>query len=117
MASSNADDNISQSSPENSEGNQVENGEEEAVSTAHKKRVASPSREVGGHKRFKIASEADTYKWSMPEDLFSYANDNFETFILEKSLQEGILVETPRPENVCKEKKLDSYFEAGNWVL
>ena len=58
-------------------------------------------------KRFRIVTEEEEYKWSLPQDMASYANDNAEKYIPEKDVKEAILIKTPRPGNLDPVKKLD----------
>ena len=47
----------------------------------------------------------------MSEGIASYVNQNFEKYISEKSLKEGILNQNPRQENLVQAKKLDDYLQ------
>ena len=58
-------------------------------------------------KRFRIITEEEEYKWSLPPDMASHANDNSEKYIPEKYVKETILIKTPRPENLDPVKKMD----------
>ena len=51
------------------------------------------------------------YKWSVPQDMTSFANDNSERYIPEKDSQEAIVIKTPRPKNFDPVKKLDGYLQ------
>ena len=52
-------------------------------------------------KRFRVITEEEECKWSLPQDMASYANDNSEEkYIPEKDGKEAILIKTPRPENL-----------------
>ena len=61
-------------------------------------------------KRFRIITEEEEYKWSLPQDMASYANGNLEKYIPEKDVKEAILIKTARPENLDPVKKLDNYL-------
>ena len=60
-------------------------------------------------KRFRITTEEEEYKWSLPKDMASYENDNLEKYIPEKDAKEAILIKTSRPENLDHVKKLDEF--------
>ena len=62
-------------------------------------------------KRFRIITKEEEYKWSLPQDMASYANDNSEKYIPEKDVKEAILIKIPRPENLDPAKKLDDYLQ------
>ena len=62
-------------------------------------------------KRFRIITEKEEYKWSLSQDMASYANDNSEKYMPEKDVKEAILIKTPRPENLDPVKKLDDYLQ------
>ena len=47
-------------------------------------------------KRFKIVSEEEEYRWSLPADMAEYANKNSEKFITDKDVKEAILLKLPR---------------------
>lgn len=78
-----------------------------ACDTPHGKRKAADQLESDQYKRFKITREEDIHKWSLPNDLASYANDASEEFIPEKELKEQVLLEAPRPVNLDAIKVLD----------
>ena len=59
-------------------------------------------------KRFKIVSEEEEYRWSLPADMTEYANENSKTFIPD-NVKEAILLKLPRQGNIDPVKKLD-YF-------
>ena len=61
-------------------------------------------------KRFKIVSEEEEYRWSLPADMAEYAHENSEKFITDKDVKEPILLKLPRPENIDLVKKLDDFF-------
>ena len=42
--------------------------------------------------RFKIVSQDTFHKWSLAEELATYANENFEKYIPERDLKEAVLV-------------------------
>ena len=62
-------------------------------------------------KRFRNITEEEEYKWSLPQDMASYVNDNSEKYIPEKDVKETILIKTPTPENLDPVKKLDDYLQ------
>ena len=49
---------------------------------------------------FRIITEEEEYKWSPPQDMASYANDNLEKYTPEKDVKEAISIKIPRPENL-----------------
>ena len=51
---------------------------------------------------FRIITEEEEYKWSLLQDMASYANDNSEKYISEKDVKEAILIKTPRPDNLTQ---------------
>ena len=51
---------------------------------------------------FRIITEEKEYKWSLLQDMASYANDNSEKYISEKDVKESILIKTPRPDNLAQ---------------
>ena len=59
----------------------------------------------------RIITEEEEYKWFLPQDMTSYANDNSEKYIPEKDVKEAILIKTPRLENLDPVKKLDDYLQ------
>ena len=62
-------------------------------------------------KRFRIITEEEEYKWSLPQDMASYADDNSEKYIPEKNVKAVISIKTPRPENLHPVKKLDDNLQ------
>ena len=61
-------------------------------------------------KRFKIVSEEEEFRWSLPADTVEYANKNSEKFIPDKDVKEAILLKLPRPENIDPVKKLEDFL-------
>jgi len=59
--------------------------------------------------RFRITTE-DLNKWSMTDGMVQYVHDNFERYISEKDIKEGVLSNNPRPENLVPAKKLDDFL-------
>ena len=92
-----------------------DNEQERDVSEATSPRKRNGSSAQGGDgpnsKRFRIITEEEEYKWSLPQDMSSYENDNSEKYIPEKDDKEAILIKTPRPENLDPVKKLDDYLQ------
>ena len=83
----------------------------EAISP-QKRNGSSAQRDDGPNsKRFRIAAEEEEYKWSLPQDMASYTNDDSEKYITEKDVKEAILIKTPRPENLDPVRKLDDYLQ------
>ena len=80
--------------------------------TSPRKRNESSSQGVDGpnSKRFRIITEEEEYKWSLPQGMASYANDNSEKYISEKYVKDAILIKTPKPENLVLVKKMDDYL-------
>ena len=70
--------------------------------TSPRKRNGSSAKGGDGpnSKRFRIITEKEEYKWSLPQDIASYANDDSEKCILEKDVKEAILIKTPRRVNL-----------------
>ena len=64
------------------------------------------------HKRFKVTTEEDRYRYEILDALIDYANDNFETYILEKEVKSSILLENPVPNNIDPVKKLDDVLKS-----
>ena len=60
--------------------------------TFPRKRNGSSTQEGDGpnSKRFRIIIEEEEYKWSLPQDMTSYANDNSEKYIPEKDVKDEI---------------------------
>ena len=75
-----------------------------------KKEVDLQPREVMVQ-RFAIITEEEKYKWSLLQDMVSYANDNSEKYIPENNVNEATLIKTPRPDNLDPVKKLDDYLQ------
>ena len=71
----------------------------------------TPVDDIEQAKRFRIITKKEEYKWSLPQDMASYTNDNSEKYIPEKDVKEAILIKTPRPENLDPVKKLDDYLQ------
>ena len=61
--------------------------------------------------RFAIITEEEKYKWSLLQDMVSYANDNSEKYIPENNVNEATLIKTPRPDKLDPVKKLDDYLQ------
>ena len=87
--------------------NDIEREGDSSEATPPRKRNGSSVQRGDGPnaKRFRIITEEEEYKWSLPQDMASYANDNSEKYIPEKDAKEAILIKTPRPEN------LDDYLQ------
>ena len=51
-------------------------------------------------KRFKIVSEEEEYRWSLPAGMAEYANADPEKFIPDKDVKEAILLKLRRRENI-----------------
>ena len=49
---------------------------------------------VQPYKRFKIVSEEEQFKWSLPEGMATYANELFETYISDKEVKEAVLLQS-----------------------
>ena len=96
----------------------IENsGEGVATSSGLPPQKKVPLNNPFGHKsdgctsqRFKIVSEEEEYRWSLPADMAEYANENLEKFIPEKDVQEATLLKLSRPENIDPVKKLDDFL-------
>ena len=52
----------------------------------------TPVNDIEQAKRFRIITKEEEYKWSLPQDMASYANDNSEKYIPEKDVKEAILI-------------------------
>ena len=94
----------------------VDNNEQErdgSEATSPRKRNGSSAQrgDRPNSKRFRIITEEEEYKWSLPQDMASYANGNLEKYIPEKDVKEAILIKTARPENLDPVKKLDDYLQ------
>ena len=61
--------------------------------------------------RFKVVSEEDQYKYSLPTDMAQYANVNFDTYIKEADLMKTVLIKNPVPENINPVKNLDDFVK------
>ena len=69
---------------------QEEDGSE-ATSSPRKRNGSSDQGGDGPNsKRFRIITEEEEYKWSLPQDMVSYANDNSEKYIPEKDVKQAI---------------------------
>ena len=90
-----------------------DNEQERNVSEATSLRKRNGSSAQGGDgpnsKRIRIITNEEAYKWSLPQDMGSCANDNSEKYIPEKDFKE--VIKTPRPENLDAVKKLDDYLQ------
>ena len=91
----------------------VDDNEQEmdgSEATSPRKRNGSSAQGGDGpnSKRFRIITEEEEHKWSLPQDMASYTNDNSEKYIPEKEI---ILIKTPRPENLDPVKKIDDYLQ------
>ena len=60
-------------------------------------------------KRFHIVSNEDQFKWDLPSELASYANTQFEKYILEKSIHDAICEVHPVPNNLNQFKRMDEF--------
>ena len=58
------------------------------------------------HARFKIVTEDEKFKSTLPKGMASYTNKYFEQFIPERDLKEAILSQSPLPENMDTVKKI-----------
>ena len=56
------------------------------------------------YERFKIVTEEEQNKWALSEGMISYIKEDFERYIPDKDLREGILNENPRSDNFVKWK-------------
>ena len=83
----------------------------EATSPRERNRSSAQGRDGPNANRFRIITEEEGYKWSLPQKMTSYANDNSEKNIPEKDVKETILIKTPRPENLDPVQKLDDYLQ------
>ena len=83
----------------------------EAISPRKRNGSSAQGGDGPNAKRFRIITEEEGYKWSLPQDMASYANDNSEKYIPEKDVKKAILIKTPRPENLDPVKKLDDYLQ------
>ena len=59
-----------------------------------------------------MISESESHKWELPGEMADYVNQQFEYFILEKDLEENLLVLQPIPEYVRGVKKLDDFVKS-----
>ena len=60
--------------------------------------------------RFHIVSNEDQFKWDLPSELASYANTQFEKYILEKSIHDAVCEVYPAPNNLNQVKKMDEFL-------
>ena len=51
-------------------------------------------------KRFRVISSEDQFKWSLPGDMEDYVNTYCQKFILDKDINEIILLNNPVPSNI-----------------
>ena len=61
--------------------------------------------------RFRVVSEEDQYKYSLPPDRVQYANVNFDTYIKEPDLIKAVLIKNPVPENINPVKTLNDFVK------
>ena len=61
--------------------------------------------------RFRVVSEENQYKYSLPPDMAQYANVNFDTYIKEADLIKAVLVKNSVPENISPVKTLDDFVK------
>ena len=61
--------------------------------------------------RFRVVSDEDQYKYSLPPDMTQDANVNFDTYIKEADLIMASLIKNPVPENICAVKTLDDFVK------
>ena len=90
--------------------NEQERDGSEATSPRKRNGYSAQGGDGPNSKRFRIFTEEE-YKWSLPQDMASYANDNSEKYIPEKDVIEAILIKTPRPENFDPVKRLNDYLQ------
>jgi len=62
-------------------------------------------------KRFRVMTEEERHKYSLPKSMANYVNEQFEVFIPEKELKDAVLLENPVPENIDPTKKLDDFLK------
>ena len=60
---------------------------------------------------FRVVSEEDEYKYSLPPDMAQYANVNFDTYIKKADLINAVLIKNPVPENINHVKTLDDLMK------
>ena len=60
---------------------------------------------------FRVVSEQDQYKYSLPPDMVQYANVNFDTYIKEADLTKAVFIKNPVPENTNPVKTLDDFVK------
>ena len=56
--------------------------------------------------RFKVVSEENQYKYSLPPDMAQYVNVNFDIYIKEADLIKAVLIKNSVPENINPVKTL-----------
>ena len=61
--------------------------------------------------RFKVVSEENQYKYSLPPDMAQYVNVNFDIYIKEADLIKAVLIKNPVPENINPVKTLDDFVK------
>ena len=61
-----------------------------------RKRNGSSVQGGDGPNAKRIITEEEEYKWSLPQDMASYANDNSEKYIPEKDIKEEILIKNTK---------------------
>ena len=62
------------------------------------------------YQRFRIVTQEEEHLWSLKEGMLTYVKENFEKYIPEKYIKDGILLNNPRPQNLVQAKKLDDYL-------
>ena len=61
--------------------------------------------------RFRVVSEEDQYKYSLPLDMAQYTNVKFDTCIKDADLIKAVLIKNPVPENINPVKTLDDFVK------
>jgi len=62
------------------------------------------------YKRFRITPEEELFKWSLPEGMAGYVQENFMSFIPDKDVKDAVLYPNPRPDNLVTPKKIDDFL-------
>ena len=63
-------------------------------------------------KRFKVILKGEDFKWNLHYSMAEYANNHFNSYIVNKDIEEQLLAENPVPSNLQQVKPLDNFIRS-----
>ena len=61
-------------------------------------------------KKFKVILKGEEFKWNLPSIMIEYANNYFNSCILDKDIEKQLLTENPGPSNLQQVKPLNDFI-------